>query len=1135
MKLCRGWRCRAAFLAPAGGARPNCACASRCVTTQPTLLSPINRVLRADEGRNEAGLCPRWDSTKRGLPGCGGFAKIVTRLIPLPAVLLLAATVLSVPIGSAARAEGNAPAAPHPGELVLPQLHHFDPIELIAERAVLASSGPPEIWVLEGGVELRQGQHELKADRAVVWATKRAAGDDRPHLLHLYAEGNVTAVATGNNSRAIIRGNTWQYTYESTSGVRIQGVAEGTLGEPQRALLSRARLARDAWIAGKIERASFVDAWPWGSDQQLGPPPQASTPQLPSTPPSGAAGGLGEAILGQQAVVSSGLVRSTAGGIRISVFPRSDIPVQVEWRQEPATGEWVGLITSGVNVLIHGVPGIGVWQPETIDIATDRMVIWVKGLEQPDLSGQRPLPADAAVEVYMEGNIVFREGDRVVYAERMYYDVARRIGVLVDAELLTPVPQYEGLLRVRARALRQLGPDRFRAEHAYVTSSRMGFPTYRLQAGEVVLETSREPVIDPLTGGAPVDPTTGEIQTESHHRLTARDNALYIGPLPVFIWPEITTDLEEPSFYIRRVRVKNDNVFGFQVLTDWDAYQIFGIRSRPKGTRWDISLDLMTDRGLGHGTTFLYRGESFLGIPGPVTGLVDYWGIQDEGFDNLGRGRRRIEPEKDYRWRWLWQHRQLLPGNWQLTAETGWVSDRNFLEQYFEREWDELKDLTTGIELKRLQENRSFAVSADYRINNFFTQTDWLPRLDHYWLGESLFSDRLTWYQHTSVGFARLRTASYPENPIPYYRYRAWETSDGVTPLGTVASERLATRHELDLPLQLGPFRVVPYVLGEAAHWGEDRGGEDAQRLLGQAGIRVSLPLWRVDPTVRSELWNVNGLAHKVTLEAEFLYADSTLDLDRLPLYDPLDDDAVEVFRRRMPPGLSLPQLDERFYAVRYGLGSWVTSPATEIAEDLMVFRVGMRHRWQTKRGPPEAPRIVDWIVLDTRLSLFPKPDRDNFGESVGLVEYDWRWQVGNRLALVSEGIFDFFSEGQRILTAGAILDRPPSGHIYAGVHVLQGAIDSTVFQFSYSYRLSPKWISSFTSAIDFGDGGNIGQSFWLTRVGESLLVSLGANVDSSRGSWGIGFSVEPRFLGRSRLPVPGGVRIPPAGAYGLE
>ena len=43
-------------------------------------------------------------------------------------------------------------------------------------------------------------------------------------------------------------------------------------------------------------------------------------------------------------------------------------------------------------------------------------------------------------EVYLEGNIVFRQGDRVIYADRMYYNVRQEYGVVLNAEMLTPVP-----------------------------------------------------------------------------------------------------------------------------------------------------------------------------------------------------------------------------------------------------------------------------------------------------------------------------------------------------------------------------------------------------------------------------------------------------------------------------------------------------------------------------------------------------------------------------------------------------------------------------------------------------------------------------------------------------------------------
>ena len=155
--------------------------------------------------------------------------------------------------------------------------------------------------------------------------------------------------------------------------------------------------------------------------------------------------------------------------------------------------------------------------------------------------------------------------------------------------------------------------------------------------------------------------------------------------------------------------------------------------------------------------SFHYDRDGLFGIPGPTSGLADFWGIQDHGLDKLGSTGWTSQPEASYRYRLFWQHREMLPYDLQLSAEVGWISDRNFLEEYYKNEWDTLKDETTGVELKRVTGNSSWSIPAHVRVNDFFTQTNWLPRADHFWLGQPLFGDALTWYEHTSAGYAQFR------------------------------------------------------------------------------------------------------------------------------------------------------------------------------------------------------------------------------------------------------------------------------------------------------------------------------------------------------------------------------------------
>ena len=114
-------------------------------------------------------------------------------------------------------------------------------------------------------------------------------------------------------------------------------------------------------------------------------------------------------------------------------------------------------------------------------------------------------------------------------------------------------------------------------------------------------------------------------------------------------------------------------------------------------------------------------------------------------------------------------------------------------------------------------------------------------------------------------------------------------------------------------------------------------------------------------------------------------------------------------------------------------------------------------------------------------------------------------------------------------------LTRPPRGNFYAGFSVLGGPIHMEVISLAYTYRMTEKWASTFGTTFDISPSQNIGESFSITRIGESFLVTGGFTVDNSTGAVGANLLIEPRALGRTRLARSRGLEIPPAGAYGLE
>ena len=1003
---------------------------------------------------------------------------------------LAALLVCAVSVAGTVRAEET--------EIVLPASSWTAPIRVQGPRGMHWKEGAYDVWTLTEGCQVSQGGMSARADRGVVWIDRPQDGSFRVKAI-VYLEGEVEVTSSG----ARFTDQTWLGRFFSHRDLQlyVEHPSDTPVAVPD--VYTRGRAARRKEIR-PLKHVGFLQESP------------EEVPGVPSAPAG---------------------TSFQAGGRRVQIFPRSAIPFQLETRPGPTPDIQLYVVTNGVRVVVEGVTAPQMGDLGKVILEADRVVIWGPSLNSLMRGGSATTPADRPLEVYLEGNIVFRQGDRVVYAERMYYNASQQVGTILAAELFTGVPSYEGILRLKADVIRQLNDAQFQAQGAALTTSRIGRPRYWLQSNEVLFEDRQKLRSDAYTGLPAVDPESGAPLVGHDLYARSRSNFVYVGGLPVFYWPSLETNLKRPTFYVDRVGFKKDDVFGTQAFARFDVFQLLGTRRPPEGVDWTVTGGYFSDRGVIGGTRIEYDRPGFLWLPGPTRGYLDAWGVNDRGFDNLGADRRMLTFPHRGRGRATWRHQQRIAGGWRVQAEAGWISDANFLEQYFEREWDLEKDQATGFQIERLNSNRALSLSGNFRLNDFFTQTEWMPRLDHSIIGQPLAGDWLTWHARSHVGYARLRTADPPFDPADAAKFDplAWEVP--------VKGVRAASRQELDLPLQIAWAKVVPYALGEVAYYQEDINRNDTVRYFGQLGVRSSVPIWSIDPSVQDTLWNLQGMAHKIVLEGDFFWSDASNDLAQFPLYDALDDDSIEHFRRRfyfdtfggVPGGNVATRFDERNFAFRSSLQRWVAGPSTDIVDDLAAARMAIRQRWQTKRGAPGNQRVVDWIVLDMGGTWFVKPDRDNFGENFGMLNYDFRWHLGDRFSIVSDGYADLFTDGLQTASVGGILSRPGRGRLYVGFRSVQGAITSQVLNARVSYRMTEKWIANLGTSFDFGATGNIGQSASVVRIGESMLVRAGAYYDESRNNLGFIFSIEPRFLPNSRFDRLAGIKIPPVGAEGLE
>ena len=955
-----------------------------------------------------------------------------------------------------------------------------EPIVISAQTGWSKQIGTHIVYFLQGDCSFRQGQTAAHSPEAVIWIAAERDKVTNIREVTLYLESNSTQMPIRieqNDSRqggAKIVDQKWLGHWYTRSPVDVM-VALPPLQPPQEEppIFKRALARLDSPHTDKeIVQTQFLSS--------------TAIPQL------------------------SGLNRSFR---QVQFNPRSDLPFNIAFEPyysgDPTRGGIV-VLTGGLNLIIEGIAVEGVTNSsvltgDTVDIAADSAVIWTENPGKIHSGGTFSESDDTNFEIYLEGNIIYRDGPREIRASRMYYDVKHKVAYILDGHLSAPISDLtgvEGSVRLKADILRQVEKGLFTAKNAMVTTSQLGEPTYSLRS-----QTLR---FDRRT-------------STSSGTVVAENNYIAFRNVPAFYWPWIATDVGNPTFYLKNISYGNSSRNGHTVNTLWDPFQILNIR-RPDGVDGDVNVGWMEKRGISHGANFRYDTPSFCYIPGPTKGKFDYWGLHDRGMDKLGGERNRIGFPHSYRYRVHWVHKQrlgmdmpLLSGPWDIRAEVGKVSDRNLLNSFFHSAWHSEENATTAIDLTHRMRNQSLNLSAEYALDNHYSNANWLPRFDHYWLGQSFLNDYLTWYEHTRIGLVDYRIAKDPTDPIDevYFERLPWEPANA-------AGIAFSTRHEVDLPIQAGPVKIVPYVLGDFSAWGEDQNGKSADRLYGQGGVRLNLPIWKVEPRISSRTWYLNGLAHKIDLNAEYMYAQANHSMDNLILTDPLDQWSIDDFRRRYLVtntsfgGVMLPQFDPRYYALRSGLASNVTAGNMEIADDMQMFRLGMTHRFQTKRGSVGKRHILDWITFSTNINLYPQTQY-NYGQSAGLFDYNLLWHVGDRFSLFTEGIYDFFHDGQNLTRFGGVWNRPERGSVSLMLDQFSGVVERTYLSLNIGYAMNEKYSVSYLTSYDLRNGQNVGHNIMFARTGESFRLLVGAVYSEALSEWSFSIGIEPVFLRSSR------------------
>lgn len=932
-------------------------------------------------------------------------------------------------------------------------------IVLVAGFEARGQAGQPPTWGQQD--MLATGQHWLSQDlhltAGTLLSSKAAPGQ---HLL-LCQEGFTMTV--GGRQYTSRRGLVWIARSGSSQGYQIQvylaervfsgrggdgpgaGVTETVLERGQ-AVVVKTSISGEVFVTADTSDTAnprklplYKEALSAFAKAGLDLPPAPEPPVRPASAKTG--------------VVEP---NKPAVGYTINVAPLTDVTPKFE-RTVLEDGQEILTFIGRIYVWWEQPDGEKAGPAQLMEVEADSLVLWRTA------AGAKPGAVDLSAaqeqgvsDIYVTGNVVFRQGQRTIRAKDMYYDLAHRRAVANDVVFQTFDPTRDVPIYIRARQLRQLAANEFEGDEIVVTTSEFWKPQISLEAARIRITDDTQEV------------ELGGIVPDSTFNVELRDVRFRYGNVTLLALPKVHANRERPDLPIRSIRTGYDNAYGASLETRWYLNRLLGLRE-PAGTNSTLSVDYYSERGPGGGVEVDYERENYFGS---FLGYV----INDHGEDRLSRTRKDVDVPDDLRGRLWLQHRQYLPYGWQLTAEVSYLSDQNFLEQFYRTEYNVGKEQETLLYLKRIQDNWGLAFLGKVRTNDFLDQVEELPSAEYHLTGQSLFDDLFTFYSDSQVSQYRYRRSSGNPVSVPddYFLFTG-------------------TRNELDLPLTVGRAKIVPFVAGTLGYddgLGFQAGIDDEPTpsesgvWLGEGGVRMSTqPYWCIYPQAQSRLWDLHELRHVIA------------------------------------PTLT---------AVKY-------AASDVVADQRDVLDLQIAQRWQTKRGLPQNRRTVDWLELNTDFVWVNESNLDSAGPD----HLTWNTPLvpladrsARMLPPLDRRSTDLFGPRQNYASVDAIMRLTDAtsllGDSYIGMQT--GTVEQTDFGFSrlcwpdlsyylglrylreftfgsekrssnavtfaITYILDPRYTLVFSNQYDYGYGANIATDLTLIRKYHRMNLALTFSVD---------------------------------------
>lgn len=937
-------------------------------------------------------------------------------------------------------------------DLGAPAMRHD--IVMTADRARVWDEGATSRVWLERDVVVEIGPYTFHARRATAWFDPVLVDGERGDQYAFYLGGvrspTGAAAAVTRADRLLVTG----LTVGGTVSLRVDAARAD-------------RPVEDAFIRdGEARLAAMLRASAQTEGDRAEPPP--ARPGL-LTDPGGAAivprafdddrSPLPPAVRTRAILPTGGVVAFSAGAT--SVLPRPG---------------------GGTAVVLTGRIALQMTDAErtrSVQVDAQRAVVFLRsGAEL----GLTRYGADRVEGVYAEGDVHATDGDYTVRGARVYFDPSLARGVVVDA-VFSAYDEARGLpLYVRADSIRQEAADQWSASDVVLTNVAFAEPHFAVGAGQVTVTRSRD-------GGS------GRWRTFAE----AEDVGFRVGETALLTLPRAEGEITDSP--LRAVRFESDA--GSPVVrTRWDLYKLLGLET-PESNRGDLLIDGFFERGPAGGVDLGWRDHDLSGR------LFGYY-VFDSGTDELTSG-GEIDRDEEHRGVIAAENAWRLDDAWTVFTEASYVSDAAFVDAFFEADAEERREFTNSVLLRRVEDNEFIGIEARGTVNDFIPNeyllqsqgytTAKLPEARYARVAETLFGS-LSYTAEATAGHYQLQLSEVPVREYGFTSRRSSLAAFGLEPGDSIGAAlrdaglseqsvlRFDTRHEVELPLEAGAARLVPFAVGRFTAYDtdfdtEDSGFDDQHRLWGAVGVRAHTSLVRIDEGVESRALDLHRMRHIIEPSVTAWVAGSDIDSSSLPVYD-----------ARVEP----------------------------IVEGTLV-RAGVRQTWEAKRGVPGDRYTTEWLTINTDYVwassdtpiespfgrfIESRPEYSNAGE---YVVNEAALRLTDAVTVVSELVHDIDEERTDRVSGGVRIDHGPAFSTLAEIRSLDG-YDGAFLNAAARYELTEKYAATLFGTYDLDQSELQSVGATIVRRFPQWTFALGVDYDDISGDTGVSVSLRPVGIG---------------------